>query len=74
MGGVAARSASTPLVSANGTARLGGCTALVANAEGAPLGCPYQPILGADDGIRTRDPNLGKVVNGVQPSSTRAAT
>ena len=51
----------TPLLRA-GSARPGSCTALVENDGGAPLGCPCQPILGADDGIRTRDPNLGKVV------------
>ena len=59
-------------MSANGTARLtstsggsarpGSCTARVDNAEGAPPGCPYLHFCGADDGIRTRDPNLGKVV------------
>ena len=39
-----------------------GCNGFVDNAEGAPKRCPYLHFCGADDGIRTRDPNLGKVV------------
>lgn len=30
--------------------------------SGAPLGAPDLDFLGADDGIRTRDPHLGKVM------------
>ena len=31
-------------------------------------------MFGADDGIRTRDPNVGNVVNAVQPGLAGAAT
>ena len=34
----------------------------MAFAESADRIALYRPFLGADDGIRTRDPNLGKVV------------